>query len=247
MRIAALFDIHGNLPALEAVLADLRSAQVDCIVVGGDIVPGPMPREVLTALIDCGLPLHFIHGNCESEALAEWDGHDSGLPAQFRESVRWCAGQLFPAHERFIRDWPLTLRLTSDLGEVLFCHATPRNDNEIFTVQTPESSLVPLFETLGVSLVVCGHTHMQFDRRIGSVRVLNAGSVGMPFGRPGAFWLLLSETAELRCTHYDHSAAADRIQSTAYPQAGYFAQHFVLQRPTESEMLAAYAKAELKG
>ena len=246
MRIAALFDIHGNLPALEAVLADVRRAKADAIVVGGDLIPGPMPREVLNALLECALPLHFIHGNGESAALAEWRGRHSGVPEQFREALRWSAAQLFPDHERFIGGWPTTLRLTLDIGEVLFCHATPRSDNEIFTVHTPESVLIPLFEPLAVDLVACGHTHMQFDRRIGSTRVLNAGSVGMPFGRPGAFWLLLSETSELRSTDYDHGAAAARIESTAYPQATHFAEKFVLQCPPAAEMLTAFAKAEIQ-
>lgn len=247
MRIAALFDIHGNLPALEAVLADVRRAKADAIVVGGDLVPGPMPRDVLDALLDCALPLYFIHGNGESAALAEWSGRDSGVPEPFREVVRWSAAQLFPAHESFIGGWPTTLRLTLGVGEVLFCHATPRSDNEIFTVQTPETVLVPLLDPPGIDLIVCGHTHMQFDRQIGSTRVLNAGSVGMPFGEPGGFWLLLAEQPELRCTDYDHDAAAARIESTAYPQAVYFAKSFVLQCPAAAEMLAAFAKAEIRG
>jgi putative phosphoesterase len=246
MRLAALFDIHGNLPALEAVLADVRRSKVDVIVVGGDLAPGPMPRDVLAALLDSGLPLHFIHGNGESAMLAEWSGRDSGVPGQFREVVRWSASQLLPEYERLIGTWPLTLRLTVDIGEVLFCHATPRNDNEIFTVQTPESVLIPLFEPLAVDLVVCGHTHMQFERQVGTTRVLNAGSVGMPFGAPGAFWLLLSETAELRCTPYDRRAAAARIEATPYPQATHFAHDYVLRCPTAADMLAAFAKAEIR-
>jgi predicted phosphodiesterase len=246
MRIAALFDIHGNLPALEAVLADVRRAKADAIVVGGDLVPGPMPRDVLNALLECSLPLHFIHGNGESAALAEWRGRHSGVPEQFRDGLRWSAGQLFPDHERFIEGWPTTLRLALDMGDVLFCHATPRSDNEIFTVRTPESVLIPLFEPLAVGLVACGHTHMQFDRQIGSTRVVNAGSVGMPFGHPGAFWLLLSETCEFRCTDYDHRDAAARIEATSYPQATHFAKKFVLQCPSAAEMLAAFATAEMK-
>jgi putative phosphoesterase len=246
MRIAALFDIHGNLPALEAVLAEVRRSRADVIVVGGDLVPGPMPRDALAALFDFGLPLHFIHGNGESAALAEWTGRDSGLPEQFREVVRWSAARLFPEYERQIGAWPLTLRLTTEIGELLFCHASPRSDNEIFTAQTPESVLMPLFEPLAVDLVVCGHTHMQFERMVGSTRVLNAGSVGMPFGAPGAFWLLLSETSELRCTAYDRGAAAARIESTSYPQASHFARNYVLGCPTAAEMLSAFAKAEIR-
>ena len=102
---------------------------------------------------------------------------------------------------RVLERWPRTLRLGIDsLGDVLFCHATPRSDSEILIRLTPEDRLLPVFEPAGVSLVICGHTHMQFDRRIGSTRVVNAGSVGMPFEAPGAYWLLLGPGVEQRNT-----------------------------------------------
>jgi predicted phosphodiesterase len=124
---------------------------------------------------------------------------------------------------------------------VLFCHATPRDDNEIFTRLTSEERLLPIFEGLDVSMVVCGHTHMQFDRMIGSVRVVNAGSVGMPFGEPGAYWLLLDADVQLRHTPYDLIKAAERIREMNYPQAQEFVAHYVLQPPSEEEMLKAFA------
>ena len=95
-------------------------------------------------------------------------------------------------------------------------------------------------------MVVCGRTHMQFDRTIGRTRVVNAGSVGMPFGKPGAYWLLLGPDVELRHTRYDLAKAAKRIRATSYPQAQEFADHNVLQPPSEKEMLGALSKAELK-
>jgi putative phosphoesterase len=184
MRVAAIYDIHGNLPALEAVLLDIRQAEVEMVVVGGDLVPGPMPRETLACLLDLDIPVRFIQGNCEIDALAEMAGTGaSRVPEQYREIVRWSAQQLYPEYEQLLAGWSKTLRIEiSGLGEVLFCHATPRDDNEIFTRLTSEERLLPIFEGLNVSMVVCGHTHMQFDRMIGSVRVVNAGSVGMPFG-----------------------------------------------------------------
>jgi predicted phosphodiesterase len=143
--------------------------------------------------------------------------------------------------------WPATLRVEiRGLGEVLFCHATPRNDTEIFTRLTPEERLLPVFASLHVSTVVCGHTHMQFDRMIAGIRVLNAGSVGMPFGEPGAYWLLLGPGVELRRTRYDLAKAAERIRSTKYPQAEDFAVRNVLQPPSEEKTLEAFARVELK-
>jgi predicted phosphodiesterase len=248
MRVAAIYDIHGNLPALEAVLQDIRQAEIDQIVVGGDVVPGPMPRETLSCLLDLDIPVQFIQGNGERELLAQMAGREtSTVPEQFRGIVRWVAQQLHPEHERLLAGWPGTLRVEiRGLGEVLFCHATPRSDTEVFTRLTPADRLLPIFEGLSAPVVICGHTHMQFDRTIGRVRVVNAGSVGMPFGKPGAYWLLLGPGVELRHTPYDLAKAAERIRDTNYPQAQDFAAHNVLQPTSEGEMLGAFAKVELK-
>ncbi len=258
MRVAGLYDIHGNLPALEAVLQDIRQANVDQVVVGGDVVPGPMPRETLRRLLDLDLPVQFIHGNCELAVLAQiaatepdsatyW-GTTSGepLPEPLREVYRWTARQLQHEYEPILASWPKTLRLEiRGLGEVLFCHSTPRSETEIFTRLTAEDRLLPLFEGLQASVVVCGHTHMQFDRRIGRTRVVNAGSVGMPFGDPGAFWVLLGPDVQLRHTSYDLTQAAERIRDTLYPKAQEDAQN-LLQPPSEGEMLQAFGEAELR-
>jgi putative phosphoesterase len=243
MRVAALYDIHGNLPALEAVLREVRDAGVERIVIGGDVLPGPMPRECLTRLIDLDLPIQFIQGNGDREVIAP----TGAVPEAYRESMRWNAAQLSAAETQILAHWPLTCHTPIDgLGDVLFCHATPRNDTEIFTRLTPDHALLPIFATLGVALAVCGHTHMQFDRTVGTVRVVNAGSVGMPFGEPGAYWLLLGPEVQLQRTAYDLEEAAARIRATGYPNADEFAARNVLQPPAETEMLAMFGQAELK-
>jgi len=243
VRIAALYDIHGNLPALEAVLREVEASGVDRIVVGGDVLPGPMPSDCLARLMNLDLQLHFIQGNGDREVIAP----TGAVPEPYRESMRWNADQLRPEDAERLARWPLTIRLDVDgLGEVLFCHATPRNDTEIFTRLTPDEPLLGVFGGLDVSAAVCGHTHMQFDRTIGGVRVINAGSVGMPFGDPGAYWLVLGPGVQFRRTSYDLSGAAQRIRSTGYPKADEFAARNVLQPPTEKEMLAAFRHAELK-
>jgi putative phosphoesterase len=248
MRIAAIYDIHANLPALEAVLQEIRQADVDLVIVGGDVLPGPMPRETITCLRDLDIPVQFIRGNGDRVVLAQRVGRDiSEVPEQHREVIRWVAEQLDPEDEQWLASWPETLRVRiPELGEVLFCHATPRSDTEIFTRLTSEDRLLPVFEGLDVPLVVCGHTHMQFDRTIGGIRVLNAGSVGMPFGEPGADWLLLGPGVQLRHTPYDLARAAERIRATKYPQAEDFAARNVLQPPSERETLAAFARVESK-
>jgi predicted phosphodiesterase len=247
MRVAAIYDIHGNLPALEAVLQEIRKANVDQIVVGGDVVPGPLTRETLLCLLDLRVPTQFIYGNCEVAVLEQMAGRDpSAVPEQYRPPIRWAAQHLLE-YQQLLAAWPKTIRLAiQGLGEVLFCHGTPRDENEIFTRLTSEDRLLPLFEGLDVSLVVCGHTHMQFDRMIGRTRVVNAGSVGMPFGEPGADWLLLGPGVELRHTSYDLTKAADRLRESHYPEAGDFVARYLLNPPTEAVMLQAYAAHELK-
>jgi predicted phosphodiesterase len=250
-RVAAIYDIHANLPALEAVLQDVRDAHVDHVVIGGDVLPGPMPRETLACLLDINIPVQFIHGNGDREVLAQMMGTETAwyrnAPEQWREPVRWTAQQLDAEHERLLAGWPATCRVEiRGLGEALFCHATPCNDTDCFTRLTPEDRLVPIFKGVNAPVVICGHTHMQFDRTIGRVRVVNAGSVGMPFGEPGADWLLLGPDVQLRHTPYDLAKAAERIRGTPYPQAQDFAARNVLQPPSEGEMLEAFTKASLK-
>jgi putative phosphoesterase len=249
MRVAALYDIHGNLPALEAVLKDTRFAGVDQVVVGGDVLPGPMPTETLACLSDLDVPVQFIRGNGERVVLAQRVGGDiTEVPEQFRDVIHWTAAQLDPEHETLLASWPLTSRVEiGGLGEVLFCHATPRNDTECFTRLTPEDRLVPVFAGVDARVVICGHTHMQFDRTIGSVRVVNAGSVGMPFSQPaGAYWLLLGPDVQLRRTAYDFTAAAERIREVGFPQAEELSVRYVLQPPTETESLERFGAGELR-
>src|SRR6516162_3999042 len=214
MRIAAIYDIHANLPALEPVIGKIRQEQVDNVVVGSDVLPGPMPLETLERLQDLDVPVRFVYGNGEVAVLEQLAGRDpAAVPEPYRPIIRWTAEQLDPEHQRFLAAWPKTLCLNlPGLGEALFCHATPRNENECFTRLTPESRLLPVFAGLGAALVVCGHTHM-------------------PFGQPLADWLLLGPEVELRHTRYDLPKAAERIRATNYPQAEDFARNSVLQPP----------------
>jgi predicted phosphodiesterase len=246
-RVAALYDIHGNLPALDATLRDVRAAGVDLVVVGGDVFPGPLGVEALAHLRSVDLPLRFIGGNGDRAVLDRRAGRPARpMPAAVEGMLQWMAAQLSEEDARFVASWPPTLRMDVDgLGVVLFVHATPRNDEEIFTRNTPSERLAPIFATTGAQIVVCGHTHMQFDRTVGATRAVNAGSVGMPFGDPGAYWLLLGPGVELRRTSYDLEAAAAVVRGTSYPQAEDFAANNILRPPTEESMLAQFARSEL--
>jgi predicted phosphodiesterase len=248
MPVAALYDIHANLPALDAVLEEIRHLAVDQVVVGGDVLPGPMPRETLARLLELDISAQFIYGNGEVAVLEQMAGKEpAAVPEPYRPIIRWTAEQLDRKQEQFLSAWPKTLSIEiSGIGEVLFCHATPRNENETFTRLTPKDQLLPVFGGLNAAVVVCGHTHMQFDRMLGSVRVVNAGSVGMPFGEPGADWLLLGPNIELRHTPYDLASAAEQIRRSTYPQAEDFAANNVLQPPSEAKMLELFTRAQLK-
>lgn len=219
------------------------------------MLPGPMPRETLARLRTLDAPMQCIHGNGELAMLAQIDagvpsevtywGTTSGfvLPEPYREWVRWTARQLGPDDVSMLRSWPKTIRVRIDpIGEALFCHGTPTSETDAFTRLTPEDVLLPVFDGLGAPLVVCGHTHMQFDRTIGNTRVVNAGSVGMPFGRTGADWLLLGPDVQLRHTSYDLAAAAARVRAAAFPGAEEIAAKNILSSPSEAAMLDAFTR-----
>ena len=222
-RVAVLADVHGNLPALDAVLADVDA---DAIVCCGDVALGGQPAETLARMREAGA--QFVRGNCD------------------RDPGDWVREQLTPEEVDFLAGLPLTVELDVDgLGRVLFCHATPTSDEAIFTRLTPDGELAEILAGVEADVVVCGHTHVQFDRTVDRWRVVNAGSVGMPYeGKPGAFWLLLGPDVDLRVTDYDTAAAADTIERTGHPSAAQFADYLRDHRdPDETSRYFESARA----
>jgi putative phosphoesterase len=249
MKIAALYDIHGNLPALEAVLSEIEREGVDLIVVGGDMVPGPMPREVLEVLLGFGDRVSWIRGNCEREVVEFFDGGAvSYIKAkEVREATEWTARQMERRQRDFMAGLPEKISLhVEGVGEVLFCHGSPRSDMEILTEATPEERLSKIIAGVKEDVVVCGHTHMQFDRMCDGKRVVNAGSVGMPYGDPGAYWLLLGPSVNLLMTNYDLEAAAERVRKTGYPQAQDFAENNIVKPETARDAIEYFEKMAAK-
>jgi diadenosine tetraphosphatase ApaH/serine/threonine PP2A family protein phosphatase len=198
--VAALYDVHGNLPALDAVLSELDS---ELILVGGDVAGGPWPTETLERLRGLGDRVRFIRGNADREvAEAPKPGREGGPPPALLDFVR---ERLSAEQMEFLGRLPLTESLdVAGLGAVLFCHATPRSDDELLTRISPDERWRSALSMVGERVVVCGHTHVQFDRRVGDLRVVNAGSVGMPYEHePGAYWAMLGPEVELRRTPYE--------------------------------------------
>lgn len=214
MKVAALYDVHGNLPALEAVLADPRCASADVVVCGGDLVVGPYPAECLDALEGLGGRVRFLTGNCDREA---WQAPEDG---QLGDAARWSNDRLGTERVSRVSRWPLTVEMAvPGLGAVLFCHATPSSDLPILTRATPEEDAARELGDVAADVVVCGHTHVQYDRRVGDVRLVNAGSVGMPYeGSPDARWALLdADGVELVSTAYDTTAARKALEAPGFP------------------------------
>jgi len=221
VRVAAIYDVHGNLPALDAVLAEVEHERVDAIVVGGDVVSGPLPRETLERVLGLGPRARLLRGNADREVVAR-----AGKPAGPDEDLwsardRWAAGRLTAAQLELLDGLPLSFALDVDgLGPTRFCHATPRSDEEIVTRLTPEEPFRDALAGVEERVVVAGHTHVQLDRLVGGTRFVNAGSVGMPYeGEPGAYWTLLGPEVEHRRTSYDLEAAAARFRESGFPDA----------------------------
>lgn len=223
MRVAALYDVHGNLPALRAVLEEVARAEVDLVVVGGDVVGGPLPRATLRALRDLELPVRWVRGNGDREVVAAFDAlqvdRAPGGTSPAEVTAAWCAARLTGEERDFLAAFEATVSVDVDgLGPVLFCHGSPRSDSEVLTRVSPDDRLRDALAGVAEPVVVCGHTHQQFDRTVDGWRVLNAGSVGMPYeGDAAAFWLLLDGEASLRRTPYDVEAAAAELRASGFP------------------------------
>jgi putative phosphoesterase len=228
VRVAALYDIHGNLPALEAALAEAEREGVDAIVVGGDIASGPpQPREVVELVRS--LPnTHCIRGNADRLRDPEF-GDDEGLA--------WLLEQLDDDQV----EWLVTLPFSAVLDDTLYVHATPVDDTTMVTELTTDEKLAGLLRDVEQRRVVAGHTHMQLERRVGETLFVNAGSIGWPYeGRPGAFWALLGDGVEFRSTDYDRERAAELIRGSGHPRAEEIAVENILESPTRAEALEVF-------
>ena len=228
MRVAALYDIHGNFPALEAVLAEVEREGVDAIVVGGDIASGPpQPREVVELVRS--LPnAHVIRGNADRLHDREFAG-DEGL--------EWLFEQL--GDEQV--EWLVSLPFSVVLDDTLYVHATPQDDVTVVTEITTDEKLAGLLGEVEQPRIVAGHTHMQLERNIGGKLFVNAGSVGWPYeGRTGAYWALLDKGVSLRRTDYDLERTAKLVRSSGHPRAEEIAAENILESASRAEAVAIF-------
>jgi putative phosphoesterase len=217
MRVAALYDVHANVPALQAVLADVEREGVDTVLFGGDLTWGPEPADAL-ALVRSLPGARFVRGNCD------------------REPDEWELSRLSAEDVAFLQGLPESL----ELDGVLYCHATPRSDEEIVTPATPDEDLAEILAGVEQRTVVAGHTHMQQDRQIGGIRFVNAGSVGLPYeGELAAFWALVEAgDIQLRKTPLEVDRVADAFRRSDWPRADEFLRENVLASITREEATA---------
>lgn len=252
MPVAALYDIHGNLPALRAVLAEAAREGVDSVVVGGDVATGPLPRQTLDQLMALRDKAQFVRGNAEREIV---DAYDAGMTASdehqgvLERQLAFAASQLTQLQRDFLASFPPTVTLDIEgLGPTLFCHGSPRSDTESITTVTSEQRLREIVSSTRAATIVCGHTHRQFDRRVDQWRVINAGSVGTPYeGRAGAYWALLGPDVELRRTEYDLDRAVAEMEAGGFPDLGELVDESLIDPVDADEVSEFFERQAISG
>ncbi|WIX78167.1 metallophosphoesterase family protein [Amycolatopsis carbonis] len=237
--VAVLSDIHGVLPALDAVLAEPDVAAADVVVLCGDHAAGPLPRQTLDRLGALGERAVWVRGNADRELVTLAGGGTTRIPDPI---APWAAAQLRPDQVELLAGLPLTVTLDVDgLGEVLFCHATPRDDEEVALVDSPLSRWAEVLGGVTAETVVCGHTHMPFVRLADRTRIVNPGSVGMPYGTTGAHWALLGPGVQLRRTPYDTGKACEELAASGYADIEEWADYFVRDPASDAEALRVFS------
>ena len=242
-QVAVLSDIHGVLPVLEAVLAEPEVVAADLVVVTGDHAAGPQPAAVLDRLLALGERALLVRGNADRELVALARGEQIDIPD---EVTPWAAAQLREDHVALLAALPHPVTVEVDgFGPVLFCHGTPRNDEDVVLVDTRLERWQEVFADLPleVTTVVCGHTHMPFVRLVDRRLVVNSGSIGMPYGRPGGSWALLRDgSVTLRRTRVDVDRAIDQlVADSTYPDRQEWADYFLRAVASDADALTTFA------
>jgi predicted phosphodiesterase len=247
--VAVLSDIHGVLPALDAVLAEPEVRDAERIVLTGDIAAGPMPVPVLDRLLGLGDRVTWVRGNTDRQLVELARGliEDADHPIE-----PWAARQLSADHVDWLARLPYPVTFdVAGFGQVVFCHATPRDDDEVVLVDSRLERWAEVLEGLPgeVMTVVCGHTHMPFTRLANRRQIVNPGSVGMPYGRQGAHWALLADGAvTMRHTPYDAAAACALVtEQSSYPDVAEWADYFLHARASDADALARMAPLDGRG
>jgi putative phosphoesterase len=233
-KLAIISDIHGNLPALEATLNDIAKHNIQTIVCLGDVASfGPQPKETLLRIQALNCPM--VMGNADIELLEPVQNEISKENRWFADVKQWCAEQLDELDKKFIRTFKPNITLTVDGLSILAYHGSPKSYNDLISATTPDETLDILFEKTSADVYMGGHTHEQFIRRYKATRVVNPGSVGLPFVvRAGegintcvAEYAILEvfenqPNVTLRRVRYDSKALQHAAQRSGMPHANHW-------------------------
>lgn len=223
MRVAVFSDVHGNVRALEAVLAEIEArGPFDAVVNGGDLAyGGPHPREAMDSLMRGGYPT----------VLGNTDVWIAGMESGGGETVAWARRQLEPRHEAFIRGLPRAHRIDPPGGPPLVVfHATPTSLSDLIVPDAPEEVVEKVFEQARARTVVYGHIHKAYVREVGGGMIVNTGAVGFPFdGIPKpSFAILRLDAGRWRAENvrvtYDHESVAKELTASTHPEGRVFAR-----------------------
>lgn len=228
MRVAALADVHGNAPALAAVLKEVVGESPDLVVFCGDLTWGSLPQETLELVRGLRIPVRFVQGNADRAVGTDTES----------ERGPWMTSQHTDEDLAFLATFERTVLVDVDgLGRVCFSHGSPRSDEECVTVRTPEDRVRELSAGIDADVIVTAHVHVQYDRRVAGLRLVSPGSVGLPYeGGQGAFWALLGPDVELRRTDYDVAAAVERMRATDDPRVEVIIE-MMLEPPSREEVI----------
>jgi putative phosphoesterase len=181
MKIALIADIHGNLAALDAVLAAIAEERPDRTICLGDVAAmGPQPREVLARLRELAIPV--VMGNADAELLDPSPMPDDSADARkIKAMTAWAAAHLDAADRAFLAGFQPTIAVALGARRLLCCHGSPRSFDDVITATTPDDDLAPLLAGVDADLVAGGHTHVRMLRAFQGRELINPGSVGLAF------------------------------------------------------------------
>lgn len=248
MRIAVIADIHGNLHALHAVLADIDRLGVDQVIVNGDLVNrGPNNIAVLDLLAERDYTVTL--GN-HDDLIRMWSERDSQLPSSWYSDPFWCATAYITEQLEkagwidYLRQLPMTHTIaTRSAPRILIAHGSPRYYREGYAVYSDPRSLQEICNSYEADIFIGSHTHRPFDTLVDGRRFVNTGAVGAPFNLdPRAQYLLLTLRKhvwqiEFRAVAYDRQAAIDAFEKTGYLRAGWLSAHIFCEELIQSRPL----------
>jgi len=238
MRVAALADVHGNAPALAAVLEMVEREEPDLVVFCGDLTWGSLPQETLALVRSRDIPARFVRGNADRSVGIDMEGLRGP----------WMTSMHTPDDLAFLAGFDPTVIVDVDgLGPTCFCHGSPRSDEELVTERTPAERVREFMAGVDERVVVTAHVHVRYDRVVDGVRLIGPGSVGLPYeGERGAYWALLGPDVELRRTAYDVEAAVAQMRATDDPRVEQIVE-LMLSPPSREEAIERAEGLEFSG